>query len=72
MWPAAALSGSCDRSAAHVEVRIVDVTGAEVPRGIVGEVVARGENVMLGYWNRLEETEDAPVTAGCIPVTAAT
>lgn len=42
-----------------MEVRIVDPQGKEVPLGTVGEVVARGGNVMLGYWNRPEETAQA-------------
>jgi long-chain acyl-CoA synthetase len=41
------------------EVRIVDAGGAEVPRGEVGEIVARGPNVMLGYWNKPQETAAA-------------
>ncbi|KCZ88850.1 class I adenylate-forming enzyme family protein [Hyphomonas johnsonii] len=38
------------------EIRVVDKTGAEVPRGVTGEIVGRGDNVMMGYWNRPEET----------------
>lgn len=41
------------------EVRIVDALGDEVPRGTVGEVIVRGPNVMLGYWNKPEATADA-------------
>ncbi|EJM24788.1 acyl-CoA synthetase (AMP-forming)/AMP-acid ligase II [Pseudomonas sp. GM21] len=41
-----------------VEVRIVDSEDREVPRGTVGEVVARGPNVMLGYWNKPEATAE--------------
>ncbi|MDT5017312.1 MAG: hypothetical protein QOD39_3472 [Mycobacterium sp.] len=54
-----ALRGAAGRAAPHVEVRIVDPDGHDVPRGEVGEVVARGDNVMLGYWNRAEDTAAA-------------
>lgn len=37
-------------------VKVVDEDGNEVPRGTVGEVIVCGPNVMLGYWNRPEET----------------
>src|SRR5882757_1879741 len=47
------------RSAPHSEVRIVDPEDNEVPRGTVGEVAVRGDHVMLGYWNRPEETAQA-------------
>jgi acyl-CoA synthetase (AMP-forming)/AMP-acid ligase II len=53
------LRRSAGRAAPHVEVRIVDSDDNEVPRGEVGEVVARGDNVMLGYWNRPEDTAAA-------------
>jgi acyl-CoA synthetase (AMP-forming)/AMP-acid ligase II len=54
-----ALHRSAGRAAPHVEVRIVDTEDEEVPRGEVGEIVVRGDNVMLGYWNRPEDTAEA-------------
>lgn len=42
-----------------VELKIVDDEDNEVPRGEVGEIVARGPNIFLGYWNREEETAEA-------------
>ncbi len=47
---------SVGRACPSVHVRIVDTEGREVPRGTVGEIVVRGANVMLGYWNKPEET----------------
>ncbi|MFC4947914.1 acyl-CoA synthetase [Pseudonocardia sp. GCM10023141] len=55
----ATLRRSAGRAAPHCEVRIVDAEDNEVPRGTVGEVVARGGHVMLGYWNKPEETAAA-------------
>ncbi|MEE9264851.1 MAG: long-chain-fatty-acid--CoA ligase [Vicinamibacteria bacterium] len=51
---------SCGREVAGVNVRVVDEkTGEDVRPGQVGEIIARGENVMAGYWNREEETASA-------------
>lgn len=52
----AALRRSAGRALPHVEVRVVDANEEEVPIGEIGEVVVRGANVMLGYWNRPDET----------------
>ncbi|NQV61273.1 MAG: long-chain-fatty-acid--CoA ligase [Alphaproteobacteria bacterium] len=41
-----------------VEVRIVDADDNEVPRGVVGEICGRGENVMMGYWNQPDMTAE--------------
>jgi len=42
---------SCGRPCPGVDVRVVDESGTEVGVGQPGEVVARGANVMRGYWN---------------------
>jgi long-chain acyl-CoA synthetase len=39
------------------EVRLVNDNGMPVPQGEPGELLARGPQVMKGYWNRPEETE---------------
>lgn len=48
---------SCGQSIPGCEVRILDDTDAEAPRGEIGEVVVRGATVMQGYWNKPEQTE---------------
>lgn len=35
----------------HLECKIVDASGATVPRGTPGELCTRGYSVMMGYWN---------------------
>jgi acyl-CoA synthetase (AMP-forming)/AMP-acid ligase II len=52
------LCRSAGRAGPHVEVRVVDPHDREVPPGVVGEVVVRGGNVMLGYWGKPEETAE--------------
>jgi acyl-CoA synthetase (AMP-forming)/AMP-acid ligase II len=56
---AAGMLRSCGRAVACVEVAIVDQAGNEVPRGTVGEIAARGANMMRGYWNKPEQTRAA-------------
>jgi acyl-CoA synthetase (AMP-forming)/AMP-acid ligase II len=47
---------SCGQALPGTEIRIVDPAGRDLPKGEVGEVVARGPQLMDGYWNRPEET----------------
>ena len=44
-----------------VDVRIVDETGNDLPRDgrHVGELIARSDGVMMGYWNNPEQTANA-------------
>jgi long-chain acyl-CoA synthetase len=51
--------GSIGTPLEQVEMRVVDENDEEVPRGEVGEIVIRGHNVMKGYWQRPEATEEA-------------
>ena len=45
------------RALPDVEVRCVDLSGHEVDRGEPGEIVCRGYNVMGGYFENPEETD---------------
>lgn len=48
----------------HVEVRIVDENGTDVPVGTRGELWTRGYSVMQGYWDDEEKTREAIVDDG--------
>jgi len=47
---------SCGREVVGVQVRVVRDDGTDVAPGEVGEIVMRGPNVMLGYWNQPDTT----------------
>jgi long-chain acyl-CoA synthetase len=51
--------GSVGEVIEGVEVRIVDLEGAPVPDGEIGEITVKGPNVMLGYWENDSATADA-------------
>jgi len=51
--------GSVGMPLAGVEVLVVDENDQTVPVGEVGEIIARGPNIMRGYYNMPEETEAA-------------
>jgi long-chain acyl-CoA synthetase len=41
-----------------VEVKVIDEASNEVPNGHQGELICRGPNIMLGYWNKPEATAE--------------
>jgi len=49
--------GSCGKLLKGTEVRLVD-DGIDVAQGEVGEVLVRGGQVMLGYWNNPKATAE--------------
>jgi len=40
----------------HIDVRVVDENGDDVPAGSVGELLMKGPHAFSGYWNRDEAT----------------
>jgi long-chain acyl-CoA synthetase len=52
---------SVGKEALGVEVRVVNKEGDDVQPGEIGEIIARGPNIMLGYWRMPEATAAAIV-----------
>ena len=52
---------SVGKEALGVEVRVVNAGDEDVLPGEIGEIVARGPNIMLGYWRMPEATAAAVV-----------
>jgi long-chain acyl-CoA synthetase len=50
--------GSIGTPIEGVEMKVVDDDGNDVQQGDVGEIVIRGHNVMKGYWDRPDATEE--------------
>jgi acyl-CoA synthetase (AMP-forming)/AMP-acid ligase II len=46
---------SCGRSCPGIDLRVVDGAGKPVASGGLGNLVARGPGIMLGYWHDIEE-----------------
>ena len=49
---------SCGQALIGVQLKIVDESGNELPTGEVGEVAAKGPNIMQGYWRKPEQTAE--------------
>jgi len=53
--------GSTGKVAAHCQLRIVDSQGVDVKPGATGEILVKGDNVMVGYWKAPKITADVLV-----------
>ncbi len=51
--------GSVGHPMPHVDAKIVDPDGNEVPAGEEGEIWLRGPHICAGYWNKPEESAKA-------------
>ncbi len=51
--------GSSGKLVKNLDLRILDEDGNELPIGQKGEIVVKGDNVMLGYWNNPTASADA-------------
>ncbi|HYA15691.1 MAG TPA: long-chain fatty acid--CoA ligase [Syntrophales bacterium] len=52
-------AGSVGKEVFHIQLRIVDQHDMDVTAGEVGEIVVRGPNVFICYWNKPQETAEA-------------
>ncbi len=50
---------SAGRPMMGVTLKIVDENDNELPKGEIGEIVVRGDGIMLGYWKMPEKTKEA-------------
>ena len=51
--------GSGGKTALHCDVKIIDDEDNDVPIGISGEILVRGANVLMEYWNDAQSTAEA-------------
>ena len=51
--------GSCGPVVPGVAWKLIDSDGNEVPKGEAGELIVKGDNIMLGYWNLPDATKNA-------------
>ncbi|MBP3781208.1 MAG: AMP-binding protein, partial [Selenomonas sp.] len=57
--PEKPIVGSCGKIVPGIEWKLIDAEGNSVPQGEAGELIVKGENIMLGYWNLPDVTQDA-------------
>lgn len=50
--------GSIGKAIPNVNLKIVDKQGVELPNGEIGEIIAKGDNIMQGYLKDIEMTKE--------------
>jgi long-chain acyl-CoA synthetase len=56
--PHAIKFGSSGQLVKNLDIKILDNDGNKLPQGEKGEIVVKGDNVMLGYWNNPTATAE--------------
>ena len=56
--PDAIKFGTSGRLVKNLDLKICDLDNHELPPGEKGEIVVRGDNVMVGYWNNPKSTDE--------------
>ncbi|MBU1097295.1 MAG: AMP-binding protein [Bacteroidetes bacterium] len=56
--PASHKLGSSGKPVNNLEIKICDENALELPIGMKGEIVVKGENVMSGYWKNDKATQE--------------
>lgn len=62
--PGAEFNGSIGLPIPSTEITIKDDAGNDLASGAIGEICVRGPQVMRGYWNRPDETENVMLPGG--------
>lgn len=62
--PGNELLGSIGHPVKNTDVRLIDVNGDDVKSGEAGELIVKGPQVMLGYWQRPEATANTMTKDG--------
>ena len=58
MQSAPQLCASAGRALSNTDVQIIDLDGTVLPPGETGEIIARGPQMMRGYWRRPDATAE--------------
>ena len=52
---------SCGQPSVGVHVRVVDKNNQDVGPGVIGEIIAKSDSIMVEYWRKPEETRETVI-----------